>query len=181
MSAADRRRDAVARILRSRAIGTQEELLAALAEAGVEATQATLSRDLARLGARRVPRPEGAFYVFPDVRGLFGRPLGPTGRVVNSSNELAAYLLDEVLVATVPGPRQSGNTTLARAAFRHFGGHREFNPLAVVFRPLHRARTFRFWRPYRQLKQGHPEALERMEDTLLDLLNSQIPTHNPQP
>ena len=59
MSAADRRRDAVARILRSRAIGTQEELLAALAEAGFEATQATLSRDLARLGARRVSRPEG--------------------------------------------------------------------------------------------------------------------------
>ena len=47
--------------------------------------------------------PEGAFYVFPDVRGLFDRPLGPKGRVVNSSNELAAYLLDEVLVATVPG------------------------------------------------------------------------------
>jgi aspartate aminotransferase len=47
--------------------------------------------------------PEGAFYVFPDVRGLFGRPLGPKGRVVNSSNELAAYLLDDVLVVTVPG------------------------------------------------------------------------------
>src|SRR5438132_11098645 len=47
--------------------------------------------------------PEGAFYVFPDVRGLFGRPLGPNGRVVNTSNELAAYLLDEALVAVVPG------------------------------------------------------------------------------
>ncbi|MCA1645606.1 MAG: pyridoxal phosphate-dependent aminotransferase [Chloroflexi bacterium] len=49
------------------------------------------------------PEPEGAFYVFPDVRGLFGRPLGPNRRVVNSANELAAYLLDEVLVVTVPG------------------------------------------------------------------------------
>jgi aspartate aminotransferase len=47
--------------------------------------------------------PEGAFYVFPDVRGLFGRPLGPNARVVNTSNELAAYLLDEALVAVVPG------------------------------------------------------------------------------
>ncbi len=47
--------------------------------------------------------PEGAFYVFPDVRGLFGRRLGPNGRVINSSNELAAYLLDESLVVTVPG------------------------------------------------------------------------------
>jgi aspartate aminotransferase len=47
--------------------------------------------------------PEGAFYVFPDVRGLFGRPLGPKGRVVNSSQELSAYLLDDALIVTVPG------------------------------------------------------------------------------
>ena len=48
-------------------------------------------------------QPDGAFYVFPDVRGLFGRPLGPKGKIVNSSNELCAYLLDEALVAAVPG------------------------------------------------------------------------------
>ncbi len=59
MTSSDRRRDAVARILRSRRIGTQDELLGALAAAGFRATQATLSRDLARLGARRVSRPEG--------------------------------------------------------------------------------------------------------------------------
>jgi aspartate aminotransferase len=47
--------------------------------------------------------PDGAFYVFPDVRGLFGRPLGTKRRIVNSSNELAAYLLDDALVVTVPG------------------------------------------------------------------------------
>jgi aspartate/methionine/tyrosine aminotransferase len=34
---------------------------------------------------------------------LFGRRLGPKGRVVSSANELSAYLLDEVLVVTVPG------------------------------------------------------------------------------
>ena len=55
----DRRRAAVARILRTRRIGTQEELLSALRDAGHEATQATLSRDLARLGARRVSLPGG--------------------------------------------------------------------------------------------------------------------------
>ncbi|ABC80362.1 arginine repressor [Anaeromyxobacter dehalogenans] len=62
MTSADRRRDAVARIIRARRIGTQEELLAALERAGFRATQATLSRDLARLGARRVSGPEGAVY-----------------------------------------------------------------------------------------------------------------------
>jgi transcriptional regulator of arginine metabolism len=59
VTGADRRRDAVARIIRTRRIATQEELLGALTAAGFRATQATLSRDLARLGARRVSRPEG--------------------------------------------------------------------------------------------------------------------------
>ena len=59
MTSAERRRDAVARIIRSRRIGTQEELLSAVEAAGFRATQATLSRDLARLGAHRVSRPEG--------------------------------------------------------------------------------------------------------------------------
>jgi aspartate aminotransferase len=47
--------------------------------------------------------PEGAFYVFPDARGLLNRPLGPKGRVVASTVDLSAYLLDEALVNTVPG------------------------------------------------------------------------------
>ncbi len=66
MTASDRRRDAVARIIRTRRISTQEELLAAVEEAGFRTTQATLSRDLARLGARRASRPEGAFYELPE-------------------------------------------------------------------------------------------------------------------
>jgi aspartate aminotransferase len=49
------------------------------------------------------PVPDGAFYVYPDVRGLFGKPLGPKGRVVGSSAELSEYLLDEALVTAVPG------------------------------------------------------------------------------
>lgn len=63
----DRRREAVARILRDRRVGTQEQLLAALAGAGFRATQATLSRDLARLGARRMAAPGGgAVYELPE-------------------------------------------------------------------------------------------------------------------
>jgi transcriptional regulator of arginine metabolism len=67
VTSADRRRDAVARVLRAGPISTQEELLDALLRAGFRATQATLSRDLARLGARRVSRPGGAVYEVPDA------------------------------------------------------------------------------------------------------------------
>lgn len=72
MSLSDRRRDAVARVLRARRIGTQEELLAALAREGFRATQATLSRDLTRLGARRVSRPDGAYYEVDGPAGEAG-------------------------------------------------------------------------------------------------------------
>jgi len=51
----------------------------------------------------RCPEPEGAFYAFPSVEGLLGRPLGVNGRGVSSSLELAALVLDEARVAFVPG------------------------------------------------------------------------------
>ncbi len=54
MTRPERRRQAVARLIGGRRIATQDELLAALRAEGFDATQATLSRDLARLGARRV-------------------------------------------------------------------------------------------------------------------------------
>ncbi|MBA3249293.1 MAG: pyridoxal phosphate-dependent aminotransferase [Geodermatophilaceae bacterium] len=47
------------------------------------------------------PEPEGAFYVYPSVRGLLGREL--RGRTAHTSTELAALILDEVEVAVVPG------------------------------------------------------------------------------
>ena len=58
---------------------------------------------LSRVAGFDCGTPDGAFYVFPDVRGALGRPLGPKRRVAMSSTDLAAYLLDEALVNTVPG------------------------------------------------------------------------------
>ena len=59
---AERRRRAVVRILQREAISTQEELLCALRAEGLRATQATLSRDLSRLGVRRASRPGGGTF-----------------------------------------------------------------------------------------------------------------------
>lgn len=53
------RQDAIRRLLRSRAVSTQEELGELLAGEGFDVTQATLSRDLAQLGAMRVSLPAG--------------------------------------------------------------------------------------------------------------------------
>ena len=59
--------------------------------------------------------------------------------------------------------RRNWHPGLASAAFRFFGGRRDFNPLAVVFRPVRPARVFRFWQPFRDWKHGNVEALQAME------------------
>lgn len=45
--------------------------------------------------------PEGAFYVFPDISSFFGKTVN--GKTINSSEDLAMYLLDDALVALVSG------------------------------------------------------------------------------
>ncbi len=50
----------------------------------------------------RCPKPEGAFYVYPDCSGLIGRRT-PQGNVIEDDSALVAYLLDEARVAAVPG------------------------------------------------------------------------------
>ncbi|GAA1069315.1 MULTISPECIES: pyridoxal phosphate-dependent aminotransferase [Kitasatospora] len=47
------------------------------------------------------PEPEGAFYVYPSVKGLLGKEI--RGKRPASSSELAALILDEAEVAVVPG------------------------------------------------------------------------------
>jgi transcriptional regulator of arginine metabolism len=53
------RREVIKRLLRTHVVSTQEELGELLRREGIVATQATLSRDLAKLEARRVTFPDG--------------------------------------------------------------------------------------------------------------------------
>jgi aspartate aminotransferase len=46
-------------------------------------------------------KPQGAFYVFPDVSHYYGRSF--RGKPITNSAEMATYLLDESNVALVPG------------------------------------------------------------------------------
>ena len=47
------------------------------------------------------PMPEGAFYAYPSVKGLLGKDYD--GRRIDTSAELAEYILDAAEVAVVPG------------------------------------------------------------------------------
>ena len=64
-------------------------------------------RDFVVDGLNQIPglkcnKPEGAFYVFPSCTGLYGKKT-PAGKVLNNDNDVSTYLLEEALVAVVPG------------------------------------------------------------------------------
>lgn len=57
--------------------------------------------ELSKIEGVTVPNPLGAFYVYPDVRGLLGREW--SGQTPATSLELADFILEEAEVAVVPG------------------------------------------------------------------------------
>lgn len=57
--------------------------------------------ELGKVTSWIAPLPQGAFYVYSDVRGLLGKSWG--GKQISTSLELCDYILDEAEVALVPG------------------------------------------------------------------------------
>src|SRR5512146_400539 len=109
MSAATRaRRTQIRELIGSRAVATQEELRALLANRGHDVTQATLSRDLAKLGARRAAQPGGGTsYELPDARPSLPQ-LPDRVRSIDDNGTL-------VVIHTSPGAAQVVASALDRA------------------------------------------------------------------
>lgn len=57
--------------------------------------------DLQEIDGIKTYTPQGAFYIFPDVSSYFGKTY--QDKTISNSLELADYLLEEALVAVVPG------------------------------------------------------------------------------
>jgi transcriptional regulator of arginine metabolism len=95
------RQEAIRRIIRAHAVSTQEELGQRLQREGHDVTQATLSRDLAQLGAMRVSLPEGG-----TVYGLESAPPPPGESRLRELGEMILAVDDNetmVVVRTRPG------------------------------------------------------------------------------
>ncbi|MEM6336620.1 MAG: aminotransferase class I/II-fold pyridoxal phosphate-dependent enzyme, partial [Bacteroidota bacterium] len=58
--------------------------------------------ELLAIDGVRCPKPEGAFYLFPDVSAFYGKT-APNGMVIRGSEDLCTYLLERHYVALVPG------------------------------------------------------------------------------
>ena len=57
--------------------------------------------ELSKINGWLAPMPEGAFYIYSDVRALLGKTWG--GKLINTSLELCDYILETAEVALVPG------------------------------------------------------------------------------
>lgn len=87
------RHAAILRAIRARRIRNQDELRSALAEAGMSATQATLSRDIHELGLVKVSDAEGVFYGTGTDAGALRPDLGQLVRALLVSSDGVGPLL----------------------------------------------------------------------------------------
>ncbi len=93
----------VANVSQRAALAALEGDLSAVEEMKVafDRRRRTIVEMLAQIEGVQCPTPHGAFYVYPSVKGLLGREHG--GEMIETSAELAEYVLDRAEVAVVPG------------------------------------------------------------------------------
>jgi transcriptional regulator of arginine metabolism len=96
----ERRQCAIADLIRSNALSSQEELAEQLGSLGFAVTQATISRDLEQIGAVKVRRQGQLSYALPDVPRNGSSRLATVFRDWVQSVQAAANL---VVIRTPPG------------------------------------------------------------------------------
>ncbi len=70
-------------------------------KAAFEKRRELIIEGLSKIPGFRVNKPQGAFYIFPDISALFGKSDGTF--TINNSDDFSEYLLQTVYVATVAG------------------------------------------------------------------------------
>lgn len=114
------RRSAIRTIIRNHMVATQEDLRELLAKQGFDVTQATLSRDLAQIGARRVSRPEGGTaYEVDDARVPDGQEL------LFAFRDMVSFVTPTdslVIIGTTPGAASAVALGLDRVRLPEIAG-----------------------------------------------------------
>ena len=95
----------VAQLAALAALSGDQSCVARMREAYRERRELLLE-GLSSIPGLRVQRPRGAFYVFADVRGLYGR--SAQGRTLQSDVDVGEWLLGAAQVAGVPGSAFGG-------------------------------------------------------------------------
>ena len=117
----ERRQKAVADLIRSQSLSSQEELALHLGRLGFEVTQATVSRDLEQLGALKARRNGRISYALPEQLSTNGAAprLAPVVRDWVRSVDVAATM---VVLKTPPGSAHLVGVAIDEAAFPQIAG-----------------------------------------------------------
>jgi transcriptional regulator of arginine metabolism len=110
------RQHLVTRLLADHAVTSQEQLVALLADAGVAATQATVSRDLDELGAIKVRAGADPIYAIPELPKDQRAPEDLLRRTLADWVVEVAASANLVVVRTPPGTANVVGSALDRAA-----------------------------------------------------------------
>jgi hypothetical protein len=78
--------------------------------------------------------------------------------------EILPYIQDRAVILNW-SERKKWKNSFTVLAFRYFGGHRNFNPIGIVFRPFHFVKTYRFFEAF---KHGKVERVEELKRELFD-------------
>ena len=78
--------------------------------------------------------------------------------------EILPHIQDRAMILNW-SERRNWKNSLAVLAFRYFGGHRNFNPIGIVFRPFHFVKTYRFFEAF---KHGRVERVEELKRELFE-------------
>ena len=82
------------------AVSANPEVVGEMKSAFLERRDFIISQ-LKSISGVKINQPQGAFYVFPDVSSFFGKSIGD--RVIENSDDLCLYLLEEAKIALVTG------------------------------------------------------------------------------
>ena len=131
-------------------------------------------RDISlRLKFRNVASSQGKFILFvysnsPNWKSYIERNILP-------------QIQDHAVILNWSERNQWDKTSWPVRVFKHWGGRKDFNPLAVVFCGLTRVRVIRFYQAFLDFKHGKEASLHQAECQLLELVKlgttSQTP-HN---
>lgn len=119
VSEVEKREQAIYDLIEAHTIGKQTQLVNALVERGFDVTQATVSRDVRRLGLVKKPLPGGGYR--------YSRPGGksdPTPRPVKASSYVTSIFGVEAVLAinTLPGRATAVAVTIDEAEMPEIAG-----------------------------------------------------------
>ena len=122
MSDTKARRKAIADLIRSEAIGSQEEVTARLGVQGFQVTQATVSRDLDQLGAVKVKRGGALSYALPDQLGDRDWAAGQLRWIIGDWVQSTETAWNILVLRTPPGSAHLVGAAIDRARLPEIAG-----------------------------------------------------------